>query len=430
MGSYSSNFLRLLSCTKLLTSYVNQGSYSQALSLFHEMHSSLALTLDPFVFPLALKSCAAINYSQLGSTIHAYTVKASLTTNPYIACALIDMYGKSVSISFARQLFDECPMRTVVVWNAMISLYAHSDNVYAAVGLFKKMDVVPNVSTYNSIISGLAELDGGSFNSIMFYRRMQSSGLKPNLITLLALLRSCVRIASLNLIMEIHAYSFKYNIEGNLQLRSCLVEAYGRCGCLDNARYVFERMRMRERDVVAWSSLISAYALHGEATNALEMFSQMEGANVKPDGITFLGVLKACSHSGLADEARVYFNKMQKDYKIEATSDHFSCLVDVLSRAGRLYEAYEVIQDMPVKPTAKTWGALLGACRIYGEVELAEIAGRALFEIEPNNAANYVLLGKIYATTGRHEEAHRIRREMEERGVMAAPGSSWVISQN
>lgn len=312
----------------------------------------------------------------------------------------------------------------------MISLYAHSDNVSQAVGLFERMDLLPNISTYNSIIAGLAEFDCGSFESIVFYRLMQSSGLKPNLITLLALLRSCVGTASLSLIKEIHGFSFKDNIEGNSQFRSCLVEAYGRCGSLDNARYVFERIGEREKDVVAWSSLISAYALHGEATRALEIFSQMEKAKVKPDGITFLGVLKACSHSGLADEARVYFNLMQKDYKIEATSDHYSCLVDVLSRAGKLYEAYEVIRDMPVKPTAKAWGALLGACRTYGEVELAEIAAKALFEIEPDNAANYVLLGKIYATAGRYEEAHRMRREMDERGVTAAPGSSWVVSQN
>lgn len=204
------------------------------------------------------------------------------------------------------------------------------------------------------------------------------------------------------------------------------MEAYGRCGCLNNASNVFRSIN--EKDVVAWSSLISAYALHGEAKIALKIFRQMEEAKVRPDGITFLGVLKACSHAGLADEAIGYFARMQKDYGVEVSSDHYSCLVDALSRAGRLHDAYGVIRDLPPsKVTAKAWGALLGACRTYGEVELAEIAGRALFEIEPDNAANYVLLGKIYASVGRHEEAQRTRIEMKERGVKTGPGSSWIV---
>ncbi|KAH7843130.1 hypothetical protein Vadar_012941 [Vaccinium darrowii] len=426
MGSYSSNYLRLLSFTKQLTSHVNHGRHDQALSLFHHIHSSLSL--DPFVFPLALKSCAALRRPHLGASIHALALKASLLSNPFIACALVDMYGKCGSFFSARQVFDEIPERTVVVWNAMISVYTHSSNVAKALELFERMDVMPNASTFNSIIAGLAGLEDGSFKAILFYRQMQDSGLRPNLITLLALLPSCVGIASLNLIKEIHGYSVRNDIDPHPQLRSGLVEAYGRCGCLENAHRIFQSMK--ERDVVAWSSLISAYALHGEAETALKIFAQMELANVRPDGITFLGILKACSHAGLADEARMYFSRMRNFYGVEVTSDHYSALVDVLSRAGKLYEAYEVIKQMPVKVTAKAWGALLGACRTYGEVDLAEIAGRALFEIEPENAANFVLLGRIYASAGRHEEAQRMRREMDERGVKAAPGSSWVIYQN
>ncbi|KAM7492289.1 hypothetical protein LguiA_035210 [Lonicera macranthoides] len=422
-SSYSSNFLRLLSYTKLLTSHVNQGRHEQALSLFHHIHSSLPL--DPFVFPLALKSCAATRRPLLGASVHAHATKSSILSNPFVACALVDMYGKCVSILSARQVFDECPERNVVVWNSMISLYCHSKNVPSALQLFEIMDVSPNESTFNSVIAALAEMEDGSFKAIGLYRRMQDLGLKPNLITVLALLSLSVGIASLNLIKEIHGYSIRSNVDSHPHLRSGLVEAYGRSGCLGNAHQVFESMS--ERDVVAWSSLISAYALHGKARTALEIFEQMELAKVKPDGVTFLGVLKACSHTGLADEAQMYFTRMHNDYGVEPNSDHYSCLVDVLSRAGRLYEAFEVIREMPVKVTAKAWGALLGACRTHGEVELAEIAGQALFEIEPDNAANFVILAKIYAGAGRHEEAERLRREMKERGVKVVPGSSWVI---
>ncbi|KAK6230160.1 hypothetical protein QUC31_001678 [Theobroma cacao] len=428
MSSYTSNHLRLLSLTKQLTSHVNQGRHADALSLFHSMQASPSLTLDPYVFPLVLKSCAAISRPRLGSSIHAHATKSSLLSNPFVACALVDMYGKCFSISSARRLFDEIPQRNVVVWNSLISLYTRCGRVDEALHLFQYMDVGPNESTFNPIIAGLSELEDGPFMATEFYRRMQRVGLRPNLITLLALLPACVGVAALSLIKEIHSYALRSNTEPHPQLRSGLVEAYGRCGCLVYARNVFQCME--ERDVVAWSSLISAHALHGEAKAALEVFQQMELAKVWPDDITFLGVLKACSHAGLADEALGYFDRMHKDYKLEASADHYSCLVDALSRAGRLYEAYRVIKEMPVKPTAKTWGALLGACRTYGEVELAEIAGRALFEIEPSNAANYVLLARIYASVGRYEEAQGMRMEMKERGVKVAPGGSWVVNQD
>ncbi|OVA20207.1 Pentatricopeptide repeat [Macleaya cordata] len=425
MAPSCANHQRLLSYTKLLTSHVNQARHEEALSLFNRMHSTLTLFLDPFVFPLALKSCAALNRSQLGKSIHAHTTKSSLLSNPFVACALVNMYGKCVSVSTARQLFDEIPQRNVVVWNSMISLYSRSNDISSALQLFEVMDVEPNASSFNSIMAALSELKDGSSKAFAFYRRMQSFNVKPNLITVLALLPACVGLASLNLVREIHGYSIRTLIDSHTHLSSNLVEAYGRCGCLLSACSVFDKMR--ERDVVSWSSMISAYAFHGEAKKALAMFEKMESAKIRPDGIAFLGVLKACSHSGLADEAKEYFSRMQIDYGLVAGSDHYACLVDVLSRAGKLFEAYEVIKEMPVMATAKAWGALLGACRSYGEVELAEIAGRVLFEIEPENAGNYVLLASVYAAAGRLDEADKVRKEMKERGVKTSPGSSWIM---
>ncbi|OMO69105.1 hypothetical protein COLO4_29258 [Corchorus olitorius] len=298
-----------------LTSHVNHGRHLEALSLFHHMQTSPSLTLDAYAYPLVLKSCSAIHRPQLGSSIHAHATKSSLLSNPFVACALVDMYGKCFSITFARKLFDEIPQRNVVVWNSMISIYTRLGLMDEALHLFHSMDVRPDESTFNSIISSLSELEDGRFKAIEFYRRMQEAGLRPNLITLLALLPACVGVAALASIKEIHGYAVRSNIEPHPQLRSGLVEAYGRCGCLVNAQNVFQCMK--ERDVVAWSSLISAYALQGEARAALEVFRQMELAKVWPDDITFLGVLKACSHAGLADEALDYFERMQKEYRIE-----------------------------------------------------------------------------------------------------------------
>ncbi|KAM7271732.1 hypothetical protein ACFE04_030946 [Oxalis oulophora] len=426
-SSYSSNYLRLLSVTKQLTSHVKNGHHNKALSLFHQLQSSPNLTLDPFVFSLTLKSCTVLTHSQLGVSIHCHSLKSSFLQNPFISSSLIDMYGKCVSISLARKLFDETTVRNVVVWNAMISLYVNNGDVGIALNLFGDMDVEKNESTFNSIIAGLGRVEEGTFKAISVYRRMVELRLRPNLITLLALLPACVVLAELNLIKEIHGYGVRNDIDPHPQLRSGLVEAYGRCGSLVYASSVFNGMK--ERDVVAWSSLISAYAVHGEAKRALGIFKEMENAKVRPDVITFLSVLKACSHAGSADEALYYFSRMRTKYDIQPDSDNYSCLIDVLSRAGRLHEACEVIREMPMKATAKAWGALLGACRTYGEVEIAEFAARELFKIEPENPANFVLMARIYASVGRHEEAEELRQEMKERGVKASPGSSWVVHQ-
>ncbi|MCL7048332.1 hypothetical protein MKW94_007224 [Papaver nudicaule] len=418
------NHQRLLSCTKLLAAHVNQGRHEKALHFFAQMYSNPELSLDPFVFPLALKSCTALNFSIFGKSIHAYTAKSSLIFNPFVACALIDMYGKCVSITSARQLFDEIPQRNVVMWNSMISLYCRSRNLSTAIRMFDLMDVEPNPSSFNSIMAAMSEQNDGSSKALDFYRRMQNCNVKPSLVTVLALLSACVGLTSLNLVREIHGYSIRVLIDSHTHVSSNLIEAYGRCGYPLRSRYVFDRMH--ERDVVAWSSMISVYALHGKAEKALEMFEQMELAKVRPDGITFLGVLKACSHSGLADEAKKYVSKMRSNYGLVPGSKHYACLVDVLGRAGKLYEAYEVIKEMPARENVKAWGALLGACRSYGEVELAEIAGQVLFHIEPENAGNYVLLASVYSAAGRLDEAERVRRDMKGRAVKSSPGSSWI----
>ncbi|KAJ8643246.1 hypothetical protein MRB53_004994 [Persea americana] len=422
----SSNHQRLLSLTKLLQSHVNQNRHDQAFALFHRMHASPSISLDHFVFPLALKSCTALNLPRAGNAIHAHVAKTGLLSNPFIASALVDMHGKCVSTFSARQLFDESPQRNAVVWNAMISIYCSND-ISTALHMFEAMDVVPIASTFNSIIAALSESGDGSSRALAFYRRMRVLGVKPNLITVLALLPTCVGVAALNLVKEIHGFSIRNSIYPHPHLSSGLVESYGRCGSLTNARRVFDEIP--ERDVVTWSTMVSAYALHGEADAAMSVFKQMEYAKIRPDGVAFLGVLKACSHAGLADKALKFFELMQSNYGAEVTRDHYSCLVDVLSRAGRLHDAYEVIRGMPMEASAKAWGALLGACRTYGEVGLAEIAGRVLFEIEPENAGNFVLLSSIYASAGKFEEAERVRKEMKERCVRRMPGSSWVIDQ-
>ncbi|CAM0878306.1 unnamed protein product [Alopecurus aequalis] len=424
---------RLATLTKQLTAHVNAGRHRDTLAFFARMAADPALPplTDPsfaYAFPLALKSAAALRLPSASTAdpLHALAHKCGgLLSNPFVASALVASYGGCSSPEAARRLFDELPCRSAVVWSAMISVHVRSGDVAAAVRVLGDMDVAPTASCFNSVIAAVAESGEQPGRAVELYRRMQGLGVKPCLITLLALVPSCAAMGALGSVREVHGFAFRHGMSASCHIGSSLVEAYGRCGSLVSARRVFDLVE--ERDVVVWSSVVSAYAFHGHGDVAMSLFKRMELENVRPDGIMFLGVLKACGHAGRADDALTYFDVLTQTFGVEASGDHYSCLVDVLGRAGRLHQAYQVIQTMPVSVTAKAWGALLAACRKYGDVGLAEIAARALFELEPENAGNFVSLANIYSGLGMHEEAERVRRDMEQRGVHISPGSSWMM---
>ncbi|KAJ1292675.1 hypothetical protein BS78_01G008100 [Paspalum vaginatum] len=428
-----SRLQRLASLTKLLTTHVNAGRHRDALALFSRMISAPELPplTDPsfaHAFPLALKSATALRVPGAAASFHALAAKCGLLSSPFLASALIASYGAGAGASreLTRRLFDELPARNAVVWSAMIAVHVRAGDLSAAAGAVDSMDVAPTASCFNTVIAAIAESGEHPARAIEVYRHMQRLGVQPNYITLLALVPVCTATGALTSIKEVHAFAVRHGMSTRSHVGSSLIEAYGRCGSLDGARRVFDLLQ--DRDVVVWSSLVSAYAFHGRAEVAMSLFRHMEDQDdVRPDSIMFLSLLAACAHSGRADDALQYFDVLTKRYGVEACRDHYSCLVDVLGRAGRLHQAYELIRTMPVKVTAKAWGALLAACRKHGEVGLAEIAGRALFEIEPQNAGNFVSLANIYSGRGMHEDAERVRREMEQRGVQRLPGSSWMI---
>ncbi|KAK1288135.1 putative pentatricopeptide repeat-containing protein [Acorus calamus] len=279
----------------------------------------------------------------------------------------------------------------------MISILA-LDNIPAALRLLDSLPVPPTASSFNPILSALPPAE-----SLRFHRpAMSPSGVRPTLVTLLALIRVISGGAEVSrLVDEVFGFTVRRSMDLNAQLHSGVIDEYGRCGDLGNARRVFD-WGGGERDVVVWSSLLSAYAINGRAKDALHVFERMAGEEgIRPDGVTFLGVFKACSHAGWADAAPEYFRRMREDYGVAPSAEHYACLIDVLERVGRLCEAYE-----------------------HGEVGLAEVAGRVLFEIEPENSRNYVALASVYAGAGRFAEAEGVRREMVERGMKRTPGSS------
>ncbi|KAJ6756192.1 REPEAT-CONTAINING PROTEIN putative-RELATED [Salix purpurea] len=237
---------------------------------------------------------------------------------------------------------------------------------------------------------------------------------------MVSVIASCAHLGALELGERAHDYILRNKMTVNLILGTALVDMYARCGSIDKAIWVFDQLP--RRDALSWTTLIAGFAMHGYAEKALEYFSRMETAGLAPREITFTAVLSACSHGGLVERGLELFESMKRDYRIEPRLEHYGCMVDLLGRAGKLAEAERFVNEMPMKPNAPIWGALVGACRIHKNSEIAERAGKTLIELKPEHSGYYVLLSNIYARSNKWENVENIRQMMKERGVVKPPG--------
>lgn len=294
----------------------------------------------------------------------------------------------------ARKLFDEMPERNSVSWNAMIAGYVQGGRFKEASGLFEQM---------------------------------RAEGVELNRYVAASMLAACTGLGALEQGQWIHGFIERSGIELDSKLATTVIDMYCKCGCLDKAYEVFSGLSCK--GLSSWNCMIGGFAMHGRWEVAIELFKEMEKEGVMPDDITFLNVLSACAHAGLVCEGRHYFECMVQAYHIEPRMEHFGCMVDLLGRAGLLEEAKKIIDEMPMEPDAGVLGALLGACRIHGNVGLGEQIGRQVIELDPQNSGRYVLLANLFASAGRWEDVANVRRLMNDRGVNKEPGCS-VIERN
>jgi pentatricopeptide repeat protein len=273
------------------------------------------------------------------------------------------------------------------------------------------------------MISGYTQR-GCFVEALELFQQMRLTDVKPNSVTLTSLLPACANLAALEKGKEVHEDIIRNGFQSDIFVGNALIDMYAKCGSIDDADKMFHKMH--RRDVVSWSSMIVGYAVHGRAYDALQLFKEMQHLGTKPDYVTLVGVLSACCHAGLVDDARQYFDCMTSDYGIKPGLEHYSCMVDLLGRAGRLIEAWNIINKMPMKPDVIVWGSLLAACRVHSNVDLGEYAAERLFQLDPENAAHYVLLSNMYATVGRWDGVRKMRRMMKDRRVKKMPGCSWI----
>ncbi|KAG1326372.1 pentatricopeptide repeat-containing protein [Cocos nucifera] len=369
------------------------GTPEGTLKLFDEM-LYLGLLPDHFTFPFVLKCCADIGSVPFGQSVHSQCLRRGLEKDLYVGSSLI-RYMKVGNFKAAEELFAALPSRNIVSWTAMISGYSQNGLADRALALFEEM-------------------------------RQGGNDVKPNWVTIASVLPACSHSAALKRGEQIHRYAGAMGFDSHPVVQIALVAMYAKCGSLVKARHCFDRINKKERDVIAWNALITAYASHGRGVEAVSAFEDMVTSGVRPNEITFTALLSGCSHSGLVDQGLRYFNCMRMVHSVELRSEHYACVVDLLGRAGRLGEAKEMIDQMEIDAGPSVWGALLSSCRIHHNLEIGEIAAKKLFVLEPENSGNHVLLSNMYAEFGRWEEVKKIRALLKDRGIRKSLSCSWI----
>ncbi|KAL3628976.1 hypothetical protein CASFOL_028022 [Castilleja foliolosa] len=405
-----------------LKDFAESDSPYDALLLFHQMQMH-NVCLDSFTCSFVLKACVRLHDLFHGRILHGYVEKLGLRSNLVLLNVIVHLYASCGKISDALLLFDKMPQRDVVTWNTMITQLVKSGDTDSAYKLFVEMPV-RNLRSWTAMISGFVQ-SGKPKEAIALFEKMEEEKrLKPNEVTLVAILAACADLGALELGIRIHRYSDKCGFTRNNHISNTLIDMYIKCGCLEAAIDVFKNTD--ERTIFTWSTMIQGLAIHGKANEALKLFSEMIQTGTKPNGVTFVGILNACSHMGLINEGRSFFASMTRDYKIIPSIEHYGCMVDLLSRGGLLDEARDFIERMPIEPNAAVWGALLGGCKVHKNIEIAEISTRHLQELDPLNDGYYVVLANIYAEAKRYEDAAKMRKMMKDRGVKRTFGFSSV----
>ncbi|XVF47882.1 hypothetical protein PTKIN_Ptkin03bG0145800 [Pterospermum kingtungense] len=380
----------LVSCNAMISGYTSNGESECSVRLFKQLlgseekvNSSTIVGLIPVFSPFG--------YLDLINCIHNFSVKSGIVSQSSVSTALITAYSRLNEIESARMLFDESSEKTPASWNAMISGYTQN---------------------------GLTE------EAISLFQEMQMSKVSPNPVTVTSILSACAQLGALSMGKWVHGLVKSKNFESNIFVSTALVDMYAKCGSIKEARQLFDLMLMK--NVVTWNAMISGYGLHGQGQDAFRLFSEMSHSGVTPNGVTFLSLLYACSHTGLVKEGEEIFHSMVHSYHFEPLAEHYACMVDLLGRAGQLEKALKFIKEMPVEPGPAEWGALLGACMIYKDKKLARVASERLFELDPENVGYFVLLSNLYSAEKNYPLAASVRQDVKKRKLSKIPGCTLI----
>lgn len=481
----------VVSWSTVISGYIRVGRPRNAIELYLEM---LDIGIEPNAFTLSavVKACAEVRELQLGKCLHGVVIRWGFECNEVIAAALIDMYGKSSRPSECRQVFDEMLEPDAVCCTSVISALTRCDLYLEALGVFYlmcwKYGFLPDWFTFGSALTALGNLERlrqgrevhahvitGGFHGDVFvdsslvdmyakcgvveesqrvFDRMEKKNsvswssllggycrkgefevvielfriMEKDLYSFGTVLRACAGLSAVKLGKELHCQYLKRGSWRDVVVESALVDLYAKCGCVDFAYRIF--LKMPAKNLITWNSMISGFAQNGRGREAVSFFDQMIEERVKPDFISFIGVLFACSHSGLVDQGRKYFTAMYKEHGLKPRIEHYSCIVDLLGRTSKIEEAEELIMNSEFRSDPSLWAAVLGACAATTNPSVAERIAKRMIELKPDYHLSYVLLANVYRAVGRWKDSHKIWNKMQEKGVKKVPGKSWIDNSN
>ncbi|KAF3447130.1 hypothetical protein FNV43_RR12310 [Rhamnella rubrinervis] len=370
-----------------------QTSHSKEKSLcLYNVMLRFGVLPNKFTYPFILKACAGLGDLNLGKSVHGSLMKFGFDDDVHVQNTLVHMYCCcGPGIECGRKVFDEMPKLDSVSWSAMIGGYVRLGLSTEAVGLFRKMQIV---------------------------------GVRPDEITMVSVLSACADLGALELGKWVESYIEKEGIQKTVELCNAFVDTFAKCGDVDKALELFRNMK--ERTIVSWTSVIVGLAMHGRGSEAMSLFEEMIDSGVTPDDIAFIGLLSACSHSGLVEKGKRFFSLMTEEHGILPKIEHYGCMVDMLCRAGLVNEAIAFVKKMPIEPNPIILRTLISACRVHDELTLGESITKQLIRSEPFHESNYVLLSNIYAKMFRWEKKTKIREAMDKKGMKKIPGSTMI----
>ncbi|KAK9277878.1 hypothetical protein L1049_027435 [Liquidambar formosana] len=376
----------------LISTYAQRNCPYKVLGVSHDMVSN-GVRLNGVAAVSIVSACSSLGTLRVGKAVHSYVMKKLVDLDVYVYNALIDMYSKCGSLLNAHHVFQIMPVRNVVSWTSMINGYSDHNSPNEALALFKEME---------------------------------SDNIRPDEITMLGVVSMCSKLGSFELGEWIDYFVEKNGfVKRSVPIANALIDMHSKCGNIKKACQIFDGML--EKTLVSWTTMIQGLAMHGHGVPALVRFTQMQIEGLKPDNIVFLSILSACSHAGLVDEGRKCFYSMIKDYHMEPWMEHYGCMVDLLCRAGLVNEAFEFVENMPIKPDMIVWRMLVGACQSQGNISLATQVMNHLGQLGPKNSEDYLLLSNLYAAMAEWDNVKEVRKEMRDRGVSKQDPASSLI---
>ncbi|KAL9274533.1 Pentatricopeptide repeat-containing protein [Drosera capensis] len=413
--------------TSLIHGYSSNGQWAESLIAYKGMRRARVSVLT-FTLCAVMKAIGGLGEVDLGVQMHCEMMKiGGFGFDLGLGNGLVEMYVRCGRLGWARKVFEEMPERDVVAATVLVVELAERGEMGFAREVFDGVvEGNKDLVAWSAMVTGYVR-NARPGEALEVFRRMMESGIGADEVALVGAVSACAQLGARKYAGWVRdvAEQWGIGVERNVVIGSAFVDMYLKCGMLEDACEIFQCMI--KRNVYSYSSMILGFATHGRANDALQLFNEMCMTNVKPNAVTFIGVLTACGHAGMVEQGRRFFSMMKEDYGIEPSADHYTCMVDLLGRAGCLEEAMHLAKTMTVKPHAGVWGALLGACRIYKNPEIAEIAAAQLFSLEPSSIANYILLANIHGSAGRWADVSRVRKLMRTRGLKKNhPGCSWI----